>query len=327
MFVYVAVTVLKIAVVILVLLVMVAYLTLAERKLLGRFQMRIGPNRAGPRGLLQPIADGVKLLLKEEMSPEGASKFLFTIAPAFVMFPAMVVFAVVPFGTSWTIFGYRVDLVVTDVNIGLLYVLAVSSLAIYGFILAGWSSNNKFSLLGGLRASAQMISYELSMGLALISVVLVSRSLSLVRIVEAQSDVWFIAIQPVAFLIYVCSAIAELNRIPFDLPEAESELVAGYQTEYSSIRFATFYLGEYTSLITVSALAVTFFLGGWQGPFLPPVLWFLIKLGACLFFFIWVRATLPRLRYDQLMRFGWKVLIPIAFLNVMVSAALIVFRS
>jgi NADH-quinone oxidoreductase subunit H len=327
MFAFIAITVFKVAGIILVLLIMVAYLTLTERKLLGRFQMRIGPNRAGPKGILQPIADGVKLLVKEEMSPEGASKFFFTIAPLFVMFPAMVIFAVIPFGTTWTIFGYEVDLVVADIHIGLLYVLAVSSLTIYGFILAGWASNNKFSLLGGLRASAQMISYELGMGLALLSVVLVAESLSLIKIVEAQGGLWFIILQPVAFLVFVVSAMAELNRAPFDLPEAESEIVAGYQTEYSSIRFATFYLGEYTSLITVSALTVTFFLGGWQGPFLPPVVWFLIKLVACLFFFIWVRATLPRVRYDQLMRFGWKVLIPVGFLNVMVTAALVVFRG
>jgi len=324
---YLLIAAAKVAVVMLVLLGMVAYLTLAERKLLARFQMRIGPNRAGPKGILQPIADGVKLLLKEEMSPAGASRVLFTMAPAFVMFPGLVIFAVIPFGKSWTVFGRRIDLVIADVNVGLLYVLAVSSLAIYGFILAGWASNNKFSLLGGLRASAQMISYELAMGLALVSVVLVSGSLSLVKIVQAQSSVWFIAVQPVAFVIYLLSATAELNRVPFDLPEAESELVAGYQTEYSSVRFATFFMGEYANLITISALTVTFFLGGWQGPFLPPVVWFLVKLAACLFLFIWIRATLPRLRYDQLMRFGWKVLIPMALLNLMVSAALVVFRG
>jgi len=308
-----------------VFLLMIAYLTWLERKLLGHFQVRLGPMRVGPHGLLQPFADGIKLLFKEELVPANVNRFIYNLAPILVFIPALIIMAVIPFGDRITILGQKVDLVISDFNMGILYVFAITSLGVYGLVLAGWSSNNKYSLLGGLRSSAQMISYEVSLALSLIGVLMIAGSLSLVEIVKAQDKFfnWFIFRQPLGFLLYLVCIIAEINRAPFDLPEAENELVAGYYTEYSSMKFAMFFLGEYGSMINAGALATTLFLGGWQGPFLPPVVWFLIKLCAFLFLYIWLRATLPRFRYDQLMNFGWKVLLPLALLNILITGVVI----
>ena len=325
--VYLVIVCVKILLVFGVVQLMVISMIWLERKIMAHMQVRLGPMRVGPHGLLQPIADGIKLLFKEDIIPEKASKLLFVLAPAMAMVPAMLTFAVIPFGDAVKILGYKVDLVITDVNIGFLYIFGVSSLGIYGIVMAGWASNNKYSLLGGIRSSAQMISYELTLGLSLIGVVMMTESLSLVDAVNAQAKLWNIILQPIGFFIYFTSAIAEVNRCPFDLPEAESELVAGYHTEYSSMKFAMFFMAEYANMITVSAIAVTFFLGGWQGPFLPPVVWFLLKLSGCLFFFIWIRSTFPRLRYDQLMHFGWKFLLPLSLLNILITGLVIVIKG
>jgi NADH-quinone oxidoreductase subunit H len=318
-------TLFKIVVVIGLIILAVAYLTLLERKLIGDIQVRFGPSRVGPFGLLQPLADGLKLLFKEEVVPANADRLIFSLAPALSFFPALIVFAVIPFGPSF---------VIADVNVGLLYVFAVASLGVYGIVLAGWASNSKYSLLGGLRSAAQMVSYELSLGLSVLGVVMMTGSLSLVDIVEAQGGTWYgifpqwnLFPQFLGFLIFLISSIAELNRAPFDLPEAETELVAGFHTEYSSMKFAMFFMAEYANMISASALASTLFLGGWQGPLLPPLLWFLLKIFGFLFLFIWLRATLPRFRYDQLMGFGWKVLLPLALANVMLTAAAILFLA
>jgi len=296
------------------------YITLAERKILGYMQIRPGPNRVGPWGLLQPIADGIKLFLKEDIIPDNASKVVFVIAPAMALIPAVMTIAVVPFGPAVTIFGRSVDIYMADINIGILYIFAVSSIGVYGIVLAGWSSESKYSLLGGLRSSAQMISYELSMGFAIVGVIMMSQSLSMVKIIEAQKGVWFIIPQLLGFAIYITAAIAELNRTPFDLPEGESELVSGYFTEYSSMKYAMFMLAEYINIITVSGIVTTLYLGGWHGPILPPFIWFIVKLFAVVFFMIWVRATFPRFRYDQLMTFGWKVLLPASIVNILLTA-------
>lgn len=307
-------------------LLTVAYLTLLERKIVADIQVRWGPTRVGPYGLLQPIADGIKLFFKEDIVPKDADRAIYTLAPALAFVPALLSFAVIPFGPK---------LYITDINIGLLYLLAVSSLGVYGIVLAGWSSNNKYSLLGGLRSAAQMLSYELSLSLSVIGVLMHAGSLSLVDIVKAQTGAmelfgivpiprWFIFTQPLGFFIFLICGVAETNRAPFDLPEAESELVAGFHVEYSSMKFAMFFMAEYTNMVTVSALATTLFLGGWMGPFLPPVIWFLIKVFVFLFLYIWLRATLPRLRYDRLMRFGWKVLLPMALANVLVTGTVMV---
>jgi NADH-quinone oxidoreductase subunit H len=311
----------KVVVVLVVFFLMVAYLTWLERKLLGHFQVRYGPMRVGPHGLLQPFADGLKLLFKEDITPAGASKVVFALAPLLTFIPAFIIFAVIPFGENIELFGHTIDLVISDFSLGLLYVFAVASIGVYGIVLAGWSSNNKYSLLGGLRSSAQMISYEISLGLSIIGVLMLSQSLSLVEIVKQQDTFfnWFIFRQPLGFVIFVICAIAETNRIPFDLPEADNELVAGYYTEYSSMRFSMFFLGEYGSMINASALIATLFLGGWQGPWLPGWIWLLIKIGIFLFIYIWLRATLPRFRYDQLMKFGWGILLPLALFNIFVT--------
>ena len=323
---FIIITLIKILIVFVVFLLMIAYLTWLERKLLGHFQVRLGPMRVGPHGLLQPIADGIKLLFKEDVAPAKVNKFIYNLAPLLTFIPALIIMAVIPFGDRIKIFGQSINLVISDFNMGILYVFAVTSLGVYGIVLAGWSSNNKYSLLGGLRSSAQMISYEVSLALSLIGVFMIAGSLSLVEIVKSQDKLfnWFIFRQPLGFILYLVCAIAETNRAPFDLPEADNELVAGYYTEYSSMKFAMFFLGEYGNMINVSALATTLFLGGWQGPFLPPVLWFLIKVCAFLFFYIWVRATLPRFRYDQLMNFGWKVLLPLTLLNILLTATVMV---
>jgi NADH-quinone oxidoreductase subunit H len=316
---YALLSTIKIGVVIGVLLLVIAYLIWVERKVMAHMQVRMGPMRVGWHGLLQPIADGLKLILKEDIIPANASKILFIASPAIAMVPALLSIAVIPFGDTISIMGVSIDMVITDVNIGILFILAVSSVGVYGILLGGWSSNNKYSLLGGLRSSAQMISYELSMGLSLIGVIMMTESLSLVDTVNAQAGLWFVVLQPVAFVVYAISAIAETNRCPFDLPEAETELVSGFHTEYSSMKFALFFMAEYANIITVSAVGVTFFFGGWRGPFLPPVVWFLIKMALCIFFFVWLRSTFPRFRIDQLMQFAWKVLLPVAVVNVLIT--------
>ncbi len=327
---FLLVSLVKIVVVFGLLLLTVAYLTWAERKIIGDLQVRWGPSRVGPFGLLQPVADGIKLFFKEDLVPAGADRAIFLLAPILSMIPALISFAVIPFGDTVGLFGRTIDLVITDINIGILYVFAVTSMGVYGIVLGGWASNSKYSLLGGLRSAAQMVSYEMSLGLSVVGVLMLSQSLSLVDIVNAQAGTWFGVIprwnlfaQPLGFALFLVSANAELNRAPFDLPEAETELVAGFHTEYSSMKFAMFFMAEYANMITASAVATTLFLGGWRGPLLPPVVWFLLKVFAFLFLFIWLRATLPRFRYDQLMAFGWKVLLPLALANVVLTAALL----
>jgi len=320
----VAIVLVKIVAVIVVLLTLCAYTTLLERKLMARFQSRIGPNRAGPGGLLQPLADLVKLIFKEDLTPSGANRLLFTLAPVMSFIPAFLAIAVIPFGDFVTLWGRRVDFVIADFNIGILFIFAIGSLGVYSLVIAGWSSNSKYSLLGGLRSSAQMISYEVGLGLSVVGVLLLAGSLSLSEIVHQQTAFadWYIWKQPLGFLLFLICGVAETNRAPFDLAECENELVAGYHTEYSSIKFAMFYVAEYANMVTISAVATTLFFGGWNGPFLPPVLWFLLKVLVLLFVYVWLRATLPRLRYDQLMKFGWLVLLPAGLANVMVTAAL-----
>jgi len=313
----------KLLVVLVGLLLMAAYLVLLERKFLGRLQIRYGPNRAGRYGLLQPLADTIKMLTKEDVVPEAADRVIFLLAPAVVAAEALLIFAVVPFGRDTVIFGVKVPMVIADLNIGLLYVFALSSLGVYGVALGGWSSNSKYSLLGGIRGAAQMISYELALGLSLVPIVMQARSFSLVDIVRAQAHYPFILVQPISFIIFFISAVAETKRIPFDLPEAENELGAGYHTEYSGMRFGLFFLGEYVNLIVLGGLIAVFFLGGWRGPLLPPVVWFLVKVFVVALVMIWIRGTLPRLRYDQLMHLGWKVLVPVALLNIMVTGAIL----
>ena len=320
--------IIKLGAALLALLLGAAYLVLAERKLLARMQIRIGPNRAGPFGLLQPIADLIKMTTKEDVIPRGADRVIFRYAPAVAAATAMLIFAVVPFGDSLTLWGNRIPLVITDLNVGLLAVLGLSSLGVYGVALGGWASNSKYSLLGAIRGVSQMISYELSLGLSLVPIVMMAGSFSLVDIVAAQTKYPFIFVQPVSFAIFFVSAMAEIKRIPFDLPEAENELIAGYHTEYSGLRFGLFFLGEYVTLVTLGALTAVFFLGGWHGPFFPGIFWLLVKIAAVAFGMIWVRGTLPRFRSDQLMDMGWKFLTPLALINIVVTgAALLMLTS
>jgi NADH-quinone oxidoreductase subunit H len=317
----------KIAVMLGALLLAASYLVWLERKLLGRLQIRLGPNRAGIFGLLQPIADAVKLLTKEDIVPSDADATIFKLAPAVVAVTALMMFAVVPIGPDITVFGHTVPLVIADLNVGLLYVFALSSVGVYGVALGGWASNSKFALLGGIRGAAQMISYELSIGLSLVPVVMLSGSFSLTEIVDAQAGLPYILIQPVSFAIFVISAMAESKRIPFDLPEAENELGAGFHTEYSGMRFGLFFLGEYVHVQVLGALIAVFFLGGWHGPLLPPVVWLMIKIFLVAVLMIWIRGTLPRLRYDQLMALGWKVLIPASLINIVLTGAFILMAA
>ncbi len=318
----------KMGIVLGVLLFLAAYLVWVERKFLARLQIRLGPNRAGKFGLLQPIADAIKMLTKEDVVPDAVDRPIFLMAPAVVATTALLMFAVVPFGARLHIGGHEVPMVIADINVGLLFVFALSSLGVYGVALGGWASNSKFSLLGGIRGAAQMISYELALGLALIPVVMLAGSFSLVEIVAAQTRIPYILMQPVSFLIFFLSAMAESKRIPFDLPEAENELGAGYHTEYSGMRFGLFFIGEYVHLQVLGALVAVFFLGGWHGPFLPGPVWLLIKILFVALVMIWIRGTLPRLRYDQLMAFGWKVLIPAALVNIVVTGFFILlFRG
>ena len=358
MLVFAGASVVKIAVVMVTVLLTVAVLTLAERKVLSWMQDRMGPMEVGPYGILQPIADGIKLFFKEDIIPSGANWLLFSMAPIISLIPAFIGFAVVPYGPNIEIELYGVTIkpfIITDINIGILYVLAFTSIGAYGVILGGWASNNKYSLLGGLRAAAQVISYELNVGLAIIGVIILSGSLSMVTIAEKQAGGilnwniigmghglgiwWWIPVtQVVGFVVYVISSVAETNRLPFDLPEADSELVAGWMTEYSGMRFAFFFMAEYANMILVSCIASVLFLGGYHAPYpgtlFPGILgyfegiaWFTVKVYFFLFLFFWIRATLPRLRYDQLMRFGWKVLLPLALANiVLTSIAVYVLR-
>jgi NADH-quinone oxidoreductase subunit H len=298
-----------------------AGLTVVERKLIGRFQARRGPNRAGPFGLLQPLADIGKLTFKEDFVPDGANRWVFRLAPIVPVVAAVAALSLIPFGGVHEWFGHTITFYGADINVGVLLMLAFSSLGAYGLILGGWSSGNKYSLLGAARNAAQLVSYEVALGLSIVGVVMISQSLSLVEIANAQAQgVWYILLQPVAFVVFMIAAFAETNRTPFDLGEAESELIAGYNLEYSSVKFAMFMAAEYVAMIVISAFAATLFLGGPNGPFLPGFIWLGIKIGALLFLFIWVRATLPRFRYDRLMKFGWKVLIPVAMLNIVVTA-------
>ncbi len=334
----IGVMVVKILVVFVVFLTTIAYVVLMERKVLGFIQFRYGPNRVGPWGLLQPLADALKLIFKEDFTPPGANRFLFVLAPMIVGLTAFLPLAVIPFADkilpdTITIYGQKLDLtvaslnrgVIADVNIGLLYIFAVASMAVYGAVIGGWASNNKYSLLGALRLSAQMISYELALGLSVIGVLMISGTLSLVGIVEAQKNMWFIVYQPLGFVLFLTAAFAECARTPFDLIECENELVAGYQTEYSSMKWGLLMMGEYGHVVIASALTVTLFLGGWQGPFLPPVVWFLLKTFILIFFFIWVRGTFPRFRFDQLMYFGWKVLLPLSLVNILLTGIIMLY--
>jgi NADH-quinone oxidoreductase subunit H len=297
-----------------------AYMTFMERVVMARLQLRLGPNRVGPLGLLQPIADGIKLLSKEHFQPANVDILTYWLAPGIALFTALFAFALIPFGGTIHVLGYPVALRIADFNAGVVFFLAFASLAVYGVVLAGWSSNSRYSLLGGLRGTAQMISYEIPMGISLLTVILSAGTLDFNQIVEAQRQHWFIWTNPVSFIIYVITMFAETNRAPFDLPEAEHELVGGYNTEYGGIKFAIFFLGEYVNMLAVSAIAVTLFLGGWLGPWNIPILWFVVKVFVFIFFFMWVRATMPRFRYGQLMDFGWKVLTPIAILNLIITA-------
>jgi NADH-quinone oxidoreductase subunit H len=327
-----------------ILVTVVAYLTFLERKVMGWIQLRKGPNRVGPLGLLQPAADGLKMIFKEDIVPLEANRWLYILAPALSLVPALMTFIVIPYGSEIALFGYKVELHVTRMNVGLLYVLALTSVGVYGIVLAGWSSNNKYSLMGGLRSSAQMISYELALGLSIVSVLLYTGTLDLVDIVAQQGYwpnhpnwnghlAWNIFQHPLlilVFIIFYIASLAETNRTPFDLPEADSELVAGYHTEYSSMKFIMFQIAEYLNLITASSIATTLFFGGWNGPFvgrlpfLGPI-YFGLKALALIFTAMWIRYTVPRFRYDQLMRFGWKFLLPAAIVNIVISSTVILF--
>ena len=316
------------------LMLTVAYLTYAERKILGHVQVRCGPNRAGPFGLLQPFADGIKAFFKEDLIPGRADKVCFVIAPMIVIVSAISLFAVIPFGNKLVLLGREIKLVIADVDIGILYIFGLASLGEYGVVLGGWSSGNKYGLTGALRAAAMMISYEVALGLSIIGVLMISQTLRLTDIVLGQGGGfwhWNVFLQPVAFVLYMVCGLAELSRTPFDMPEAESELACGFNIEYSSMKFALFFMGEYAHMVAVCAVSVTLFLGGWQPPipalsFIPGVVWFLIKLVTLIFFCIWERGTFPRLRYDQIMYFGWKFLFPLALINLVVTAIVLAIR-
>ncbi len=319
--------IIKILIVFTCLLLVAAYLTLLERKIAAKIQNRMGPMEAGFHGLLQPIADGIKLFFKEDIIPAGANKFLFLLAPIIVVIPALTTFAVIPFGAPVKIMGHIVPLQITDVNIGILFILALTSLGVYGVMLGGWASNSKYSLLGALRTAAQMISYEVALVLSIVGIIMIAGDLSLAKIVSEQSHMWFIVYQPVGFIIYLIASTAEMNRVPFDLGEAEGELVAGFHTEYSSMEFAFYFIGEYAQMVVNSAVIVTLFLGGWEGPFLPSVLWFLIKVFFVILIYLWFRWTYPRLRYDELMDLGWKVLLPLALANIIVTGFIMILLN
>ncbi len=302
-----------------------AYLTLYERKALARIQVRIGPNRAGPWGILQPIADAIKLIFKEELIPAQADKLIFFLAPVVTLVPALVITAVVPWGPTLTVFGHKLTLYIADINVGVLYIMSVTSIAVYGIVLAGWSSNNKYAMMGGLRSSAQMVSYEIALGLAFVSAILLAGTMRMMDIVEAQKTIWFVLLQPVGTAIFLIATLAEVNRAPFDMPEAEQELTAGYHVEYSGMKFALIFMAEYDKMIAISAIGATLFFGGYRGPFVDQFPWLgpiyiFLKIVILLFGMIWVRATFPRIRYDRLMAFGWKVLLPLSLAVVFITA-------
>jgi NADH-quinone oxidoreductase subunit H len=322
---YIALIIVKVIIVFGVVITGVAYATWLERKLLGHIQHRMGPTYVGPFGLLQPIADAVKLIFKEDVIPSQSEKVILLAAPMIAFIPGFLAFAVIPVGPPIKLFGYTIPLTISDLNIGILFILATTSLGVYGIALGGWSSGSKYSLLGGIRSSAQMISYEVAYGLSLVPILMIAGTLSLVEIVNQQASIWdwYVFKNPVAFFLFWICAVAETNRAPFDMPEAESELVGGYHTEYSSMRFSMFFIGEYANMLTASAVVATVFFGGWQGPFLPGPWWLIIKVIAFMIFYIWFRATFPRLRYDQLMELGWKALFPLALLNVLVTGVIL----
>ncbi len=315
----------KLVLILTMILTMAAYLVLAERKILGRMQLRHGPNRVGPFGVLQPLADLIKLICKEDFVPPHSNHLLFLLAPALSVITVLLIFAAIPFAPPLTVLGHEIPMVVCDLNVGVLFFIGLSSLSVYGVTFGGWASNSKYAMLGGIRATAQLISYELPMGLALVPLVLVSGSFSLTDIVNAQRVLPFAVTQPLAFMIFFICILAETKRTPFDLPEAENELVAGYHTEYSGLRFGMFFVGEYINMALLGSVTTVFFLGGWHGPFLPPIVWFLGKVLCLCFIFIWIRGTLPRFRYDQLMRFGWQVLIPLALLNLLITGGVLLW--
>jgi NADH-quinone oxidoreductase subunit H len=329
-------------VLVLVLLGGFAYLTLVERRVLGRIQVRIGPNRAGPQGILQPIADAIKLIFKEELTPAQSDKLIFTLAPVLTVVPALVITAVVPWGPTLDLFGYKLTLYIADINVGVLYIMSVASIAVYGIVMAGWSSNNKYAMMGGMRSSAQMISYEIALGLSFVSAILLAGSMRMMDIVETQRSLWFAVLQPVGAAIFLIATLAEVNRAPFDMPEAEQELTAGYHTEYSGMKFALLFMAEYDKMIAISAIGATLFFGGYREPWfvtrLLPVLsvdhtpwlgpfYILLKIAILLFGMIWVRATFPRIRYDRLMAFGWKVLLPLSLAIVFITATGIILAE
>jgi NADH-quinone oxidoreductase subunit H len=333
---YILIPFIKIALIMAIVPGYVAVITLAERKVIAWMQARLGPMRVGPWGILQMVADPLKLLLKEDIVPARADRWIFTLAPVICLIPAFIVLAVIPIGPTVNIFGKPVTLYVTDINIGVLYVLSISSVGVLGIILGGWASNSKYPLLGALRSAAQMVSYEVALGFSIIGVLMLAGTLSLVHIVEAQKNagMWYVFLQPVGFILFFICGVAETNRAPFDLPEAESELVAGFHTEYSGFRFSLFFLAEYANMLTVAAMAVTLFWGGWLPPFpnvpalaflyaVPGVFWFLAKVIVFLYFYLWFRASWPRYRYDQLMKLGWQVMLPLAMANVIVTAILV----
>src|SRR4030043_1926518 len=326
-------SIVKVVVVFGVLMGAVAYLTLAERKILGRIQVRYGPNRVGPFGLFQPIADGIKAFFKEDLIPARAYKTLFVIAPMISITAAISLFAVIPFGDQIEVFGRRIALTIANLDIGLLYVFAVASLGEYGIVLGGWAGYNKYGLMGALRAAAQMISYEVALALSVMGVLMIAGTLNLGEIVRQQAGWhWNLLYQPFAFIFYIVCALAEINRTPFDMPEAEAELACGFNIEYSSMKFALFFMAEYAHMVTLGAVAVTLFLGGWQPiipqlSFIPGIVWFCGKLFIILFFFIWERGTMPRLRYDQIMKFGWKVLIPLALINLIITGLVVSLKG
>lgn len=328
---FVAAMLVKIVAVFIVVMLMIAYATWLERKLIGHMQTRLGPTRTGWFGLLQPIADGLKLFFKEDIIPAQASKFSFVLAPMMMVVPALITVAILPFGADITLFGYIIPMQITDLNVGILFILAMAGLGVYGVVLAGWSSNSKYALLGGIRSTAQVISYELAAGMVLIAVFMLSGTLSMRGIIAAQQGPlwgiatlpswmhnWYIFSQPLAFGIFVVSSLAEINRTPFDLPEAETELVSGFCTEYSSMKYALFFMAEYANMIVLSGVISTLFLGGWDGPFWG-VVNILIKIVCFMMFFMWIRATWPRVRYDQLMYLGWKIFIPLALINIVIT--------